>query len=660
MKLFLLTLFTLTSPLYSHAMEQSSEIPLKREFPLNAKEKPCNDFHKYVCSNVEASFKLREDRSLHDFAFSDSSERILEAKKAFFANIDKEKNLSKRESQVKSFYEACMNEKTGIEQEIQATKKLVDSLAAVQSMDDFFSLNISKLWAGEPSIFSPFTNSNKEDPNRYDVGVLTKLMNLPQYSYYDNKDLMAEYRKLVLSYFRIVEPKTTKSELEKRVDAMIDFEKKFVQIYPHPEEARKRWSEKREETQKDFSQKYSALQLQKILAKYPKSLMVSNPIPEALDFLVQNKSEKNLQAMKDFYLYSTGNAYFDDSQPAFFKQRFEFDKKYLGGPNTRPERTERCTKSVMRSFNRELDATLLPRLFPNFPEVKIRSVAAKIKESMVNGLKKNTWLSKASKEKAILKIKTAKLYLVKPQNAKEWDFLPIKTYSNANKIENEMIHAKASLEKEVENAKHPVNLAAWEMGPLTVNAYYEASANKFVLPIGILQYPFFMAEGDLIENLGAVGTVFGHELGHGIDDQGAKYDEKGRLANWMSETDLTEFQHRGKRLEEYFDRAGHNGSLTLGENIADLVGSTFSYQAAFPYGKGSIEDKQRYFVAYARLWCYKARPKAEELQVKTNPHSLGWARINEQVKHQPGFQEAFSCKAGDPMYLDPKDQVTIW
>ncbi len=644
--------------------EPSSEIPAKREFPLSETEKPCQDFHKYVCSEVEASFKLREDRSSHDFSFSDSDERILLAKKDFFANIQKEKNFSEREQQVKDYYLACMNEKEGVKEEKEALKRLQTSIASAKNIAEFFQLNIENIFSGKSSLFQVGTDANKDNPKIYDILIMSRLMNLPQFSYYDNKELMAEYKQLVIDFFKIADSssknKSNDKDLALRADRMIDFEKEFVKIYPHPEVARQRWSEKRQSSQSDFLKKYSVLGIEKITTKFPEKLLVSNPIPEALDFLIANANEERLNVLKDFYLFSRGRYLLDDSQPGFFKKYFDFNKKYLGGPNQRPDRNERCTQDIMHTFTLELDAILLPRMFPHFPEEKVRAVAAKIKDSITSGVKKNSWLSEESKKKALTKIQVAKLYLVKPQNDKEWDLLPVKKYSATKRIENDILHRQSVFEKTIFDAKDEVNQESWGMGPLTVNAYYDPSSNKFVLPIGILQYPFFMSEGDLTENLGAVGSVFGHELGHGIDDQGSKYDETGKLSPWMSMKDIAEFQKRGQNLVEYFNKAGHNGALTLGENIADLVGLTFSYNAAFPNGIGAVEDKRRFFVAYARLWCYVARPKAEERQLKTNPHSLGWARINEQMKHQPGFMEAYQCKKGDGMYLNPDSQVKIW
>lgn len=638
----------------------SSEIPAKREFPLDEKVSPCEDFHKYVCGKAEASFKLRDDRSSHMFAFSDSSERILKTKIDFFKNIDQEKNLSKRGQQVKNYYKACMNEKASAESEKAAIEKFQTALAKVENAKQFAALSVNNTKVGGPTLYAFWTEPNKNNPKVYDISTYTKFMNLPEQSYYDNKELMADYRQLMMDLFKILYPQTDEASLTARVDKVFALEKEYVSTFPRPENLRQRWSENREMQQTEFLKNYGELGYAELLKLAPKKLAINNPIPEALEFYRKNLNDENVQAFKDFFTYSYLRDILDDSNPEYFKKQFEFRKKYLGGPAQRSERDERCTRSTMQAFNLEIDQILIPRMFPKFPSEKMKLVAKKIRESILQGIEQNKWLSPEARKMAHRKTEKAKLYLIQPQNEREWDFLPIQNYSTTDKIANSQLLKKAGFEKAIKELKGPTNLVAWGMGPLTVNAYYDPSANKFVLPIGILQFPFFDADGDLIENLGAVGAVVGHELGHGIDDQGAKYDAEGRLKQWMSLQELGEFSKRGAKMVEQFEKAGHNGRLTLGENIADLVGLSFAYNAAFPGGKGRVEDKRKFFVAYGRLWCFVARPKAIENHLKTNPHALGWARINEQVKHQAAFAEVYQCKSGDPMTLKEEDRIKIW
>lgn len=661
MKLFI-AVFSLALSFTAMAAEPSSEIPAKREFPLNEAVNPCENFHQYVCSKVEASFKLRDDRNRHIFSFSDSSERILEAKKDFFKNIHKEKKLSARAQQVKNYYLACMDEKSGPKLEQKELKKLQQELSKIKTMKQFAVYQTSNIPKGEGGFINFAAYSNQDNPKVSDIYVTSDFMNLPEYSYYDNKELMADYRQLAIDFLKIVEPKITDEQAQVRADRMIKFEKSFVDIFPHPEVLRQRWSEKRQEKQEDFLKKYPYIAFESILEKAPKSILVSNSLPETLDFynkLMNDGTDESLATVKDFLLYSKGRGILDDSNPEYFKKVFDFNAKYLGGPVARADRQERCTRSATNNFVMEVDQVLVKKLFPDFPVAKFKAVAAKIRESIISGVKSNDWLEPATKEKAILKMEKAKLYLVKPETDREWDFLPVRKYSSHDRFANGRLRSRSHFEKAISTLTD-ANLEAWGMGPLTVNAYYDPSANKFVMPMGILQYPFFNADGDMIENLGAVGSVIGHELGHGIDDQGAKYDENGKLTQWFTMKDFKEFSERGRKLIDQFNKAGHNGALTLGENIGDLVGLTFAYNAAFPEGKGSIDDEKKLFIAYGRLWCGVARPKAEEQLLKTDPHALGWARINEQVKHQKAFARAFNCKSGDKMTLPDEQRVKIW
>lgn len=158
--------------------------------------------------------------------------------------------------------------------------------------------------------------------------------------------------------------------------------------------------------------------------------------------------------------------------------------------------------------------------------------------------------------------------------------------------------------------------------------------------------------------------VVGHELGHGIDDQGSKYNADGRLHDWMTPKDLAKFKELTKSLIDQFQSAGMNGEFTLGENIGDLVGLTAAYDAAFSTAVTPSEElkneKKKFFLNYARSWCEVQLPGVRELRLKSDPHSLGEARVNEIVKHFVGFQEAFDCKATDRMVLPAEKKVHIW
>jgi putative endopeptidase len=291
---------------------------------------------------------------------------------------------------------------------------------------------------------------------------------------------------------------------------------------------------------------------------------------------------------------------------------------------------------------------------------KFTDLAEKVRSSILLGIDSNTWLSEQGKKGAREKMATAKLQLVKPLTNDEWYFNPDAVYSLTKPRGNSEILAAKLQERDFGELKQKRNPNVWHMGPLTVNAYYSPSDNKFVMPIGILQYPFYDPQLPLEVNLGAVGAVIGHELGHGIDDKGAQYDASGRQVNWMTDKDRETFKARGKGLIQQFDEIGHNGTLTLGENIGDLTGVTFAYRAAFPGGAGTPEMKRAFFLQYARLWCQVMLPAKRAMLLKVDSHALGPARVNQPLKNLAEFAAAYQCTATDKMSLPSDQRINIW
>jgi putative endopeptidase len=654
---------TLTSSIVSASpsKQPSSEIPQKREFPIAPEINPCDDFHKYVCANVEASFKLRDDRSHHAFSFSDSRERLLDVKKKFMLELPAKKNLTERAEQLRDFYISCMDPKDRAQSEKSEVKRLLKDFKKIETLSELISYVNTQAPKGTVGGFIGMGNTpDLDNPKTLNLHIGGSLMGLPDHKYYENAALVADYKKLLISFFKNIEPKSSKGSAESRAQAVIDMEKDFIKVYPVPAARRQRWSERHISTQEETAKKYPILQLDMIFKKAPKTALVSNPVEETAVFLNSELPKRPVALWKDYLLVKNLSDLMDDAYPKFFKENFDFEKKYFGGPEKRSDRQERCTDLVTGYFNMELDATLVDQVFPNFDEKKVQEVGVAIRNSIQKGLENNTWLSSEGKAGALAKIKTARLQLVKPHTDREWDFSPVRRYTKTDLILNKHLYHEAAYSKMITELHEPANQDAWGMGPLTVNAYYSSHENKFVLPIGILQYPFYNKDGSLIENLGAVGTVMGHELGHGIDDSGAKYDSEGRLKQWMTQQDIFTFSGRQNKLVEQFNKANHDGKLTLGENTADLVGITFAFNAAFPEGKGSVEEKKNFFISFGRLWCSVTRPDFEKLRLKTDPHSSGWARINEQMKQQKAFSEAFQCKAGDKMNLPDGERVQIW
>lgn len=639
-------------------LKLESKIPEKREFPINADLNACEDFHKYVCSKVEDSFTLPDDRSRWSFSFSDSAERLLDYKKAYFKQLSNVKPRSNREGMLKDYYLACMNEEKWKVDENSYLVSSKDEILAIKDKEEFKKLLDSNVTnAGKFRWYDFFVASNQKDPDVRDLIFDIPLMSFPERSYYENKELLADWEKLLVEFFEILKIENAKEKAK----LIVKFEKEFAKVYPTPTEFRQIWVSDNYVERKDYVN-YSSLSFANVFSKIPTTTQVRNLMPESFDFINKKVSSMKLDELKAISIYNLLYSVIDDSHPEFYQKKFEFSHKYLGGPKVRPDRQERCTKTLKAKFKMELDSILIDEVFPKFPEQKFIKLAENIRATLLKSVESNTWLSQDARSEAMAKVKKAKLQLVKPSTEKDWNFNPIKKYDPNTPLQNTLVYAQADIDKNLEKLNEKVNHDEWGMGPLTVNAYYSGAANKFVMPIGILQYPFYDASLKDHQNIAAIGTVIGHELGHGIDDKGSRYDSTGKVRMWMETKDLAQFTKKSEPLIKQFDKIGHNGKLTLGENIGDLVGLSFAFDTAFPkgYDENKKKDIQEFFVQYGRAWCGVARPKYIEMQLKSDPHALGWARINEQVKHQQAFEKAFNCKAGDPMTLPDDKRVRIW
>ncbi|MGA1670587.1 MAG: M13-type metalloendopeptidase, partial [Candidatus Nanopelagicaceae bacterium] len=221
----------------------------------------------------------------------------------------------------------------------------------------------------------------------------------------------------------------------------------------------------------------------------------------------------------------------------------------------------------------------------------------------------------------------------------------------------------------------PVDKSEWFMTPQTVNAYYNPGMNEIVFPAAILQSPFFDLDADDAVNYGGIGAVIGHEIGHGFDDQGSRYDGDGRLVNWWSDEDRKEFEKRTSSLIAQYDALAPeetpeskvNGSLTIGENIGDLGGATIAYKA-YRIALGDQEPPlidgltglQRFFIGYAQIWRAKLRPETMRIRLATDPHSPAEFRCNQIVRNIDEFYEAFEVTEEDELFMAEADRVRIW
>lgn len=640
----------------------SSEIPLKREFPLNDKINPCENLYEHACSKTIESFQLRADRRKHTFAFNDSAERILEFKKNYLKELTTKEADSRVSGQIKNFYLSCMNKDARAKEETNEIQKMVDEQKKITTKKEWLKTQAEKIHSGKSGFIGYSSSDNFDDARKSDLMLHVGYSLLPEKSYAKNEELIKALEILVTDYFKTVGA----DHPEEKARTVLKYEIDQQDNRFFPVEARIAYSQRRFVTKKELLKKYPDLQLKVFLDQIPDTTLIRNMNPKTIPFLNKIVKTYSLEELKTLEMFYELKSKLDQGYPPFYDEAFVFANKFLGGKNKRSELDEECTTLTMHRFGAEFDYLVLPKMFPNFSSEKVADLVGKIKASILTSLSKNTWLTPTAKKEAERKISTAFMRLVSPKKFEDWKFLPIAEYGKDTYLANIEKRNEISDDREFKFFRELKDIRSWEgVEPLEVNAFYQSSYNQFTMLQGILQYPFYDQKNSEIENLAGVGMVVGHELGHAIDDQGSKYDADGKLRDWMTAKDLKKFKELTKSLIDQYSKAGMNGEFTLGENIGDLVGLTAAYDAAFSLTNTSSEadlkaQKKNFFLNYARSWCEVQLPGVRDLRLKSDPHSLGVARVNEVVKHFAGFKEAFNCEDKDPMILPATGRVHIW
>ncbi len=357
---------------------------------------------------------------------------------------------------------------------------------------------------------------------------------------------------------------------------------------------------------------------------------------------------------------------------AFVDEDFSFNDQTLTGAKVLRPRWKRCITLTDRSLGEALGEKFVERYFGEVGKQKTLEMVGLIERAMATDIDSLTWMSDATKQQALVKLKEVTNKIGYPE---KW-----RDYSSVQVVAGDLVgNADRAREFEVkrrlDKIGQPVDRLEWGMTPPTVNAYYSPQQNNINFPAGILQPPFFTASADMAVNFGGIGAVVGHELTHGFDDQGSQFDGNGNLRDWWTPQDAAAFKQRVDCISNEYSGFAPlpdvhiNGKLTLGENGADNAGMRLAYMALMTsLANNTVSSKsldgytpqQRFFLGFGQIWCLNMREEALRVQLRTNPHSPGPYRVNGTVENMPEFSTAFGCKQGDPMFADPAKACRVW
>lgn len=354
----------------------------------------------------------------------------------------------------------------------------------------------------------------------------------------------------------------------------------------------------------------------------------------------------------------------------FVDEDFDFNGRTLNGTKEILPRWKRCVAATDRALGEALGQEYVKRYFTAESKARALQMVQNLIAALHDDLTTLSWMSDPTRQRAIAKLGAFAKKIGYPDKWRDYSALKIGRTSYAENATRARLFA---FNYGLNKIAKPVDRTEWGMTPPTVNAQYNSSLNDITFPAGILQPPFYDPSVDDAINYGGIGAVIGHEMTHGFDDNGAKFDGDGNLLNWWTDADLKNFQARTQCVIDQFDSyeaqpgVHEKGELVVGESIADLGGLTVAYAALQKALAGKprpaidgFTPEQRFFLGWAQVWTSKARPQFELNQVKTDAHPLGRFRVIGPLSNMPAFAQAFQCKAGDAMVRPPDKRCQIW
>ena len=373
---------------------------------------------------------------------------------------------------------------------------------------------------------------------------------------------------------------------------------------------------------------------------------------------------------REYLTFKLLDAYADELPSGFQQARFDFRGRTLSGQQAQSERWKRGVDEVEGIMGESVGKLYVQRNFKPEAKARMDAMVRNLRQAYAVGIDSLEWMSPATKAQAKAKLAKFTVKIAYPDKWRDYSKLEIK---RGDLLGNAKRANEFRYDDMVSQLGKPVDRTRWGMTPQTVNAYYNASNNEIVFPAAILQPPFFDVNADDAVNYGAIGAVIGHEIGHGLDDQGRKSDGEGNLRDWWTPDDAKAFEARTDKLGAEYDALEPlpglhvNGKLTMGENIGDVSGLAQAYRAyrlslkgKEPPVIGGFTGDQRFFLGFAQIWRTKMRDDAMRQQVLTNPHSPGMYRAFVPLTNNDVFMKAWDVKPGDRMYRAPEDRVKIW
>lgn len=648
---------------------------------MDKKVKPNDDFFRYVNGTWVDKTEIPSDKTRWG-SFDELRENTNNDALAILKEAAANKSLSSKSDQGKAanLYKTIMDTVTRNKQGITPLKPYLAKIDKIKNVKDLEALLIEMEQEGGLGFFGVGIGADAKDSNKNAIYVGAGSLGLPDRDYYvsedaDSKEKRDLYVKHVAKMLKYLGYKD--ADALKQAKAILVLETAMAK--PRLDRVERRDSRKTynpmtvAELQKltpaiNWTNYFKAIGMGE-----PKTVIVSQPkyMTALQEILKQNKVQDWKAYMKWTLINHMSGVLSTDIETT----DWEFYSKTLKGAIKEESRDKNALQTVNGSIGEALGKLYVEKKFPAEAKAKAESMIKNVMLAFENRINRLPWMAKSTRENAVNKLRKLSVKIGYPDKWTDYSALTIlgpeeggTFFSNTRNI------SIWNFKQDIDKLNKPVDKSEWHMAPQIVNAYFNPSYNEIVFPAAILQPPFYDYKADEAVNYGGIGAVIGHEISHGFDDSGSRYNAEGNLVNWWSDEDLEKFTGLGGNLSDQYSQLQPlpgifvDGKFTLGENIGDLGGVNAAYDGLQLYLKengnpGLIDGytpEQRFFISWATIWRTKARDEAIKNQVKTDPHSPGMYRAYVPLQNVDAFYTAFGIKEGDGMYIAPDKRVKIW
>lgn len=638
--------------------------------------RPQDDFYNYVNGGWMKTVEIPSDKTSWG-SFNILRENVDDASLEILNKVLSEKFAPNSEGQkIQALYGTFIDWNKRNADGISPVKPLIAKIDALKSVADLQQYLIDATKTGDNPLYNWMAFADMKNSNMNAVYFGAPRLGLGK-DYYQkeneaNTKTLAAYTDYVASLFTVLGDSSAKQTATR----VVDFEKQLAKNVLTVEQGRDANLRYNPKTVAELS----ALVKHVNLANYLKSCGVTTDkvIVTELNYyknMDQWMNERTLPLIKDYLKFQLLNDDASSLDEKLDTLRFNFYSKYLQGQKEQRAMDKRGLAVVNGTLGEAFGKLYVEKYFPAEAKSKMEDYIGYIKKSFKEHINSLDWMSDATKVKAQEKLAKFNVKIAYPDKWRDYSQLQLVAPSEGGTyFDNRTRISEWMYGRMLAKVGKPVDKTEWGMSPQTVNAYYSSSNNEIVFPAAILQPPFFNFKADPAVNFGGIGAVIGHEISHGFDDSGSKYDGDGNLNNWWTDADRKNFEAKVGQLAAQYDqyepvKGSHvNGKFTSGENIGDLGGAAVAYTALQMYLKdhgnpglisGFTQD-QRFFMSWATVWRTKSTDQFMVNLVKTDPHSPGYFRSFGPLVNMDSFYKAFDIKPGDKLYKAPENRIKIW